>query len=166
MKTCVRCKQAKDLSSFNRATANRDGLKSYCRECSNGLSIEWYQKNKERSSITTRSWQKNNRDRHLKTSRKYRQGIRYQVLNMFVGECAHCGIRDHRVLQIDHVNGRGFIERTEIGNNGIMKKILTEGTHGYQLLCANCNWIKRAENNETGLGTKPDTKELHRALHV
>jgi hypothetical protein len=29
-----------------------------------------------------------------------------------------------------------------------LKKVLADTTGSYQLLCANCNWIKKSENNE------------------
>jgi hypothetical protein len=53
-------------------------------------------------------------------------------------------------LQIDHINGGGSQERKtrtrwewEIIINSFEK-----GENKYQLLCANCNWIKRYEQKE------------------
>ena len=33
MKECTKCKEFKDLSEFHNQTANKDGLKSYCKLC-------------------------------------------------------------------------------------------------------------------------------------
>jgi hypothetical protein len=62
--------------------------------------------------------------------------------------CIRCGFTDSRALQIDHVHGGGAQELKRIHTDMYYRKVLadTEGT--YQLLCANCNWIKRHENNE------------------
>lgn len=63
------------------------------------------------------------------------------------GKCVHCGFEDERALQIDHINGGGRAEARSIGVFGIYKKVLS-GAPGYQVLCANCNVIKRVTNNE------------------
>lgn len=56
---------------------------------------------------------------------------------------------DCRCLQIDHVNGGGYQEKRIIRNRlTFLKKVLSDTTGMYQLLCANCNWIKRVEKNE------------------
>lgn len=69
------------------------------------------------------------------------------------GACKRCGFADARALQIDHVHGDGFTEKGErrrIGSmGGYYKRVVEQAASGrYQLLCANCNWIKRAENGE------------------
>jgi len=80
---------------------------------------------------------------------KYRQ----DVLGILGLRCITCGFDDIRALQIDHVKGTGASERNrrngEIGNpyKLILKKII-DGSEDYQVLCANCNWIKRSENGE------------------
>lgn len=66
--------------------------------------------------------------------------------------CAHCGFVDARALQIDHVEGGGGKELRKSGNRRFYyRKVwlsLEAGERVYQLLCANCNWIKRAEAGE------------------
>ena len=69
------------------------------------------------------------------------------------GKCVRCGFSDPRALQIDHINGGGSKERKERGFNGnfhrhVLKSFINK-ENKYQLLCANCNWIKRVENNES-----------------
>lgn len=66
--------------------------------------------------------------------------------------CNKCGFSDMRALQIDHINGDGAKHRAETGAANsyyasILKSILA-GEKKYQILCANCNWIKKEENNE------------------
>ena len=70
-------------------------------------------------------------------------------------KCIRCGIDDWRILQVDHINNDGNEERRRVRLEQLYKKILEmnneELNRNYQLLCANCNWIKKYENKE---GTK------------
>src|SRR5690349_15325290 len=73
--------------------------------------------------------------------------LRAKVLDLLGGVCRYCGYSDTRVLQIDHVNGKsGNKERT--GSQLYTKILRTEDTNNYQLLCPNCNFIKRHTNSE------------------
>lgn len=85
-------------------------------------------------------------DYHTQYARERRQ----QAIEILGGECSSCGIADIRVLQIDHINGGGHQELLEKGSNHVTTKIFRGETDDYQILCANCNWIKRWENNENG----------------
>ena len=97
--------------------------------------------------------------------RKYSHTLYHKVRNAVIaklgGKCANpaCqwlnsdgsrGCTDHRCLQVDHVNSNGAEERKKFGHNSskIYRRILAGCIEGYQLLCANCNWIKKAVNNE------------------
>jgi predicted Zn-ribbon and HTH transcriptional regulator len=70
--------------------------------------------------------------------------------------CVRCGYSDVRALQFDHINGNGrksLIQdfkqpslRDKILNYYIMNPELAKKT--FQVLCANCNWIKRHDKNE------------------
>lgn len=67
-----------------------------------------------------------------------------KVFKRFGYKCFLCGFNDFRALQIDHINNDGFLER-KINSTVRYKKVLKDTTGKYQLLCANCNWIKRYE---------------------
>jgi hypothetical protein len=78
--------------------------------------------------------------------------MRQAVLDLLGGKCAGCGIDDPRILQVDHLNGDGHHERKHFSPSVRQKMVLESFSRGekrYQLLCANCNWIKRVENHET-----------------
>lgn len=60
--------------------------------------------------------------------------------------CKRCGFSDVRALQIDHINGGGNKERKS--KTSYLPKLIKENPSNYQILCANCNWIKRVENSE------------------
>lgn len=87
--------------------------------------------------------------------REYRIKVKEALLVMMGEKCVKCGFGDKRALQVDHINGGGTKERTEQKQSStpyfrfIMKSVLAN-ENKYQLLCANCNWIKRVENGEHG----------------
>lgn len=95
---------------------------------------------------------KYNREWRKETSRKRRDYL-HDVLGR---KCAKCGFDDDRILQIDHVMGDGRRERKAAKDYNWMVRNICEMSKvdgnmfkaRYQLLCPNCNWIKRIENNE------------------
>lgn len=92
------------------------------------------------------------RENSSRTTRTLNRKRRLDIISYLGGKCVKCGFSDWRALQIDHVNGGGSKERVATcGANmaGYYKRIKEDKTGRYQLLCANCNWIKKYENNET-----------------
>lgn len=78
---------------------------------------------------------------------------RYLLLEKYGGEppsCARCGFADVRALTLDHVNGGGSAERKALGNGApFYRRLLREPRRrDLQVLCMNCQWIKRAERGE------------------
>lgn len=70
------------------------------------------------------------------------------------GKCTNCGFSDFRALQIDHVNSDGAKDKrygNRITGNTYWRKVAASfeaGENMYQVLCANCNWIKRDTHGE------------------
>lgn len=87
-----------------------------------------------------------------KSKKEYLRNQRIAALEILGGICCKCGFSDRRALQIDHINGGGSKERKERNYKGSFHKNVINSVlnkeNKYQLLCANCNWIKRYENNE------------------
>jgi hypothetical protein len=115
-----------------------------------------YLKNKERDIARALLWHKNNRERWMFTRRLHRKKLKEQVIAHLGGKCKHCGFADVRALQIDHVFNDGYAERKKtsgIRNSATCKylrHVLADEEGRYQLLCANCNWIKFFEDKEAG----------------
>jgi hypothetical protein len=76
--------------------------------------------------------------------------LRQQVIKLLGGKCKQCGFSDLMALQIDHINGDGNKERKSVHCDTRMRKILKNENERkrFQILCANCNFIKRYTNNE------------------
>lgn len=82
--------------------------------------------------------------------RKYRHTWRMKVFEKLGNKCVRCGFSDIRALQIDHVNGGGVKELRELNGDSpkFYNKVLADTNGNYQILCANCNWIKKSEKGE------------------
>lgn len=96
-------------------------------------------------------YKKNHPDRHRKSTREYQRRTRIAAIDILGGKCIHCGFNDKRALQIDHINGGGRQELLKCSGTQYYKNVIKSflnKENKYQLLCANCNWIKRVENNE------------------
>jgi hypothetical protein len=82
-------------------------------------------------------------------NREDRARRRRALLLLLGNVCVKCGFADPRALCIDHVNGGGCAERKSFSNlQKYYQSILDRNGIGYQLLCCNCNAIKRIENRE------------------
>lgn len=116
------------------------------------------------------------------------RNLRTEILAKLGGRCESPGCRwlnddgtsgctDSRALQIDHVEGGGSAELRAGHGVGLahlyrVKKDLKYSAIGgyasqYQLLCANCNWIKRYTDREArGADQHKRPARLRRALQV
>lgn len=82
-------------------------------------------------------------------SREARRKTRLLVLDLLGNKCVKCGFKDIRALQVDHIKGGGLKETKNDPNyRANLLKHLQAGNTKFQLLCANCNFIKRYENND------------------
>lgn len=133
MKKCTECKSVKSESDFHLSLNTKDGRHTQCMSCRRG-----------------------------KTSR-YSRYQRTRVLNKLGNRCSSINCRwknpdgtygclDLRAIQIDHKNGGGRKElKTMSGFKYyamLNRMSIDELKSKYQLLCANCNWIKKFEHNE------------------
>ncbi len=77
------------------------------------------------------------------------------------GGCWHdgpCDVDDARCLQIDHIHGGGTQDIRDKGSSYQMIQYymnhFAEAVEKLQVLCANCNWVKRDRNGEHAAGMK------------
>lgn len=95
-------------------------------------------------------------DKQRAWSKEYRAKVKYRVLSLYSrGEpkCAQCGELRIACLSIDHIQGDGAEHKKLIGGKtGTQFYLYIEENYDpdrYQVLCMNCQWIKREENRET-----------------
>jgi 5-methylcytosine-specific restriction endonuclease McrA len=100
------------------------------------------------------------RARYQTYYQRYRDRIFQELVDFFGGKCVHCGFEDGRALQLDHINGDGAKDRNRPGGfclSARYKAVMQNpewARKTLQLLCANCNCIKRAENREYAFGKR------------
>lgn len=84
---------------------------------------------------------------HIKACSTRRRKRRQELVDDFGGKCLKCNFSDPRALQFDHVKGDGPGHNATYDREKLWKEIRRE-PYRFQLLCANCNTIKRFENGE------------------
>lgn len=105
----------------------------------------------ESTKYRIKNWDKV-RERERKWNMTYYYRVRNKIYELLGDECKRCGTQDRRVFQVDHVDGGGNSRKIiNRAGQGRTKRILNEieaGSNRYQLLCANCNLVKKHENKE------------------
>lgn len=116
-------------------------------------SKQYYNDNKKIINSKIKNYRVEHREQYNGYSKNYFRGLRIKVIEKYSSKCANPYninhgefLNDIRCLQIDHVNNDGFKERNALTNSSYLKKVLADKEGNYQLLCANCNWIKRHIN--------------------
>ena len=89
------------------------------------------------------------------------------ILDRLGRKCSRCGFSDTRALQIDHIDGGGNKGEKASGGLGYYRLVLDELDAGiknkYQILCANCNSIKKIENKEARGANQHRAKAVRKA---
>lgn len=104
-----------------------------------------YDADPEKMRERGRAWSKNHPNAQSDRLRLRRQ----EAFRILGDVCSRCGFTDVRALQIDHKDGGGTSDRKIHGTVWVAYDV-PKHPELYQLLCANCNWIKRVENGEMG----------------
>lgn len=108
---------------------------------------DYYKKNKEYRNAKSSEYYETNRIEIALRVKTKRDAKRKMVIDYLGGKCKRCGFEDIRALQIDHIYGGGREDR-KIGLYKFWQNVLKIGSEKYQVLCANCNTIKKCENKE------------------
>lgn len=122
MKTCSKCKQAKELAAFNKDLSKPDGLHSHCKQCH---SDRWNRiKNdpelRAKRSTANRNWRQANPERFTKGVRcatlRKKYGLSSNDFDLLLadqgGGCAICGsLRSlgNGSLHVDHDHVTGKV---------------------------------------------------------
>lgn len=116
-------------------------------------SQRYYRENKDIILAKSRTYSKiyyqGNKDRVRAKNGRHWQELKSRAYAVLGGAvCVRCGFKDPRALQIDHINGGGRKHLASFTSNKKYLKYVTENPAEFQILCANCNWIKITENKE------------------
>lgn len=86
-----------------------------------------------------------------RAKREVKWRAKLQIIKLYGGVCQRCGFADERALQLDHIKANPLPRNTGFrGGEKLYRAILCGKfpAEDFQLLCANCNVIKRFENGE------------------
>lgn len=115
-------------------------------------------------------WKERKKVRAGVRSHKRRTNLKHRVIAQYGGRCEWCHTTDVAVLCIDHIENDGADHRRELGFNGASTYTWLKKNNypaGFQVLCANCNFIKEMEHRKETLGIthfeSEDSKKV--ALH-
>jgi len=78
--------------------------------------------------------------------------LRTNLMNLLGNKCVKCGFADMRALCFDHINGGGHREYLKYKAATFYRHYLADiqlAKANLQVLCANCNSIKRSINRES-----------------
>lgn len=119
--------------------------KAYCKK--------YYRKNRKYMAKQSLAWRTKNKKLVYENHRRLIQNYRTRIFELLGNQCKNCEFQDRRALQIDHINGGGGKEIKRLGGNSskyykYIIETISKNNSTYQILCANCNWIKKHENNE------------------
>ena len=113
-----------------------------------------YTDGKIKSRNQSQIWRKNNPERRREIDHKSWAKAKEEVLTHYGNgklACIKCGFDDIKALSIDHINGRGEIDRKNINRRGGMLYFWLRKNNypeGFQTLCMNCQFVKRITNKE------------------
>ncbi len=144
---CKKCNKEKNTSEYY------SGENHCCKACSSKRTKEYYKKN----SLERKK-------RRIEIYDSYRDEFFRELGG---AKCISCGFSDQRALQIDHVNGFPGKSRIDRSNSLKLLQDIHDNPGKYQVLCANCNWIKKHENDENIRGLNQlNTKTVHKVKNV
>lgn len=158
---CKDCGRMLDRICFRRPDRGKT-----CKECAEKRKVRWAMQNPDKVKVNSgRSNSKPERRTAMAAwASENRQKKRMIVLKHYSPKliCQRCGFEDVRALTVDHIAGGGCKHRKEVtgrshGSLDFYKWIIKNNFPPmFQILCSNCQSIKRWENKE---GVKIDFKE-------
>jgi hypothetical protein len=155
MKICRCCKLEKADKQFSPEPRNTDKLDSYCRSCRANKRKLFRVNNPEKVKAKTKEIYYKHQDVLMEKAKNGHKNTKLEVFTRYSNgtpTCKQCGFSDLRALSIDHINGGGLKHRRLLGISGgsgfyhWLKR--NNYPEGYQVLCMNCQYIKKETNKE------------------
>lgn len=149
MKTCFKCKKTLSISEFYPNRTKNDGLSTYCKKCEITYPRNWSKHNKERARFHKMLWSRRNMGKICRDAVYHRLNQKIIVTQVYSkGKmcCNNCGYDENLdALTIDHIDSN----KTERNKRYIYTWIIANNfPDNLQILCMNCQFIKRITNNE------------------
>lgn len=134
MKVCCICKRKKIEKNFYKNSSRRDGLQTFCKNCSKKLSHKIY------TSLSKKDKEK--RIKRVLLLKKRNRQFLWDYLKKH--PCVDCGLDNPVVLEFDHLKDKiGNI--AELAHKGCSIQTLSNEIAKCEVRCANCHRIKTAK---------------------
>lgn len=119
----------------------------------------YYDEHSKEKILYSKQYQQQNKEKQYVYVKRYLQKTNYYnnlhlkqrqaLLELLGNKCIRCGFLDSRALQFDHIFDDGYLDKQRFKQTHTMLyyyyKNPEEAKKRLQILCANCNWIKRFE---------------------
>ena len=114
-------------------------------------SMRWYRATRDVRIARRAAIRSQRREHWRRVELKRIRGLKERIFELLGDRCARCGFSDPRALQVDHKKaGAGGRDGKYRSGHPLYAAILRgdKNPADFQILCANCNWIKSFENKE------------------
>ena len=157
---CSEKTKRKISEGLKRSWLTRIRITGNCKVCGIVLTKE----NKRRhericKNCSSKRYKEQYRPQYKLYNRKRSQQIKLEVFKYYSGltipKCCKCGYDDIRALSIDHIDGGGAEHRRKLTHKNFYNWLIKNNyPKGFQVLCMNCQFIKKWENEEWSKGGK------------
>lgn len=150
-----------DLKVSLTATCSRRGCRkkfrtksktrAWCSRCLRTINKRYKKRHPDRVKKQFKQWVSKNKTHVLRYHRRWALRLKRKTFALFGSVCHRCDFGDIRALQIDHKNGARGMRQSKLRAGAPLYAAILRGDKNpkdFQLLCANCNWIKRFERKE------------------
>lgn len=165
---CNICQEEKNLEKDFSFIVNRNRYMNYCKKCNNKKHAKYrlipknkkyhddYQQTaKYKKILSNYKKTEHGKKKHREDERKRRHKLKEQVICYYSSatmSCVHCSYKDMRALSIDHIDGGGKKHREYLKSIGSQQFYTwlrkNNFPPGFQVLCMNCQFVKRVERKE------------------
>jgi len=144
-----------ELELFMKDKTHKHGRQNICKECLSKKRKEHYWKNHERirkfQNAYSKKYREQNREKVREQVRKWGRKKYWErkvkIFQLLGDKCVKCGFSNKKALHIDHINGGGQQQKKSYGGARYLQYVLDHPDE-FQILCANCNQIKKYDNRE------------------
>lgn len=132
-------------SEFHPHGSTKDRLQFECKKCHNARR----QKARKEKTGFYANEKERYHDSHLVACRESYYKAKQAVFDHYGRKCVWCGFDDPRALSIDHKDSDGADHRRKLGGVNFYRWLVRQKfPDNFQVLCMNCQFIKRHDNHE------------------
>lgn len=148
-----------ELTNKNWWLSSQNQNEYMCKDCRKKYQQSQYKKHRETRIKDSTIWNNNNAARHSKIQKKMERKVKFVTFVAYTPQedrikgdfprCHKCGFSDIRALSLDMIKGGHRASGLPFGGTKLYRLLRKQDyPDGWQVLCMNCQYIKREENQE------------------